>query len=244
MLSVFWRVLHYEEMDWTFSTRFWIAMGVMLAFAGIYRFTKMIGNFWEWAMDKLENFLNHWPNLRSQMLSLFTIVITLGSWVFVIYARVWLGWAILVALFGGLVFPSALLSAVKEDLQRQKTYLARKKITPDLIAQNPQGAITTAFTHLEECLRRRLHVGPERHGRDLVNLAFGNNGRLRYGVHPNEQQGMRNLLDGTFASFRNPRAHRPIQDDPQSAQAIIDLVELLIRLIEESEACPPAPPEE
>ncbi len=91
-----------------------------------------------------------------------------------------------------------------------------------------------AFAIFEEHLRNRLRVGPEAFGEELINLAFGRNGRLAFGAVPAEQVGVRNFMSGAYATLRNPRMHRLTTDNEAAAFAIIALVDLLIRIIDDA----------
>lgn len=109
-----------------------------------------------------------------------------------------------------------------------------KLITSELIKRNPQAAIQQIFTLFEDRLRKRIGATPEQYGENLINAAFGNHGILSYGETPAEQIGVRNLLSGAYATFRNPRMHRLIEDNEQSIIAIITIVDLLIKIVDEA----------
>jgi uncharacterized protein (TIGR02391 family) len=116
-----------------------------------------------------------------------------------------------------------------------------KNITPELIVQNPQAAIEHSFTYLEDYLRNRTRTGSELTGEGLSNAAFGQNGKLTYGATENEDRGIRNLMLGAFATFRNPRKHRIMKDDEHTVLAIITLVDLLVQFIDKSKDRSTAP---
>jgi hypothetical protein len=107
-------------------------------------------------------------------------------------------------------------------------------ITPELVRQNPQAAIQQIFTLFEDHLRKRISAGPNLYGRDLIKAAFGDRGVLSYGETPAENEGIRSLLFGTYATFRNPRMHRLMEDDDKTVLAIITLVDLLIKIVDEA----------
>lgn len=107
-------------------------------------------------------------------------------------------------------------------------------ITPELIGQKPQAAVEFAFTVFEHHLRQRIGAGPDLHGERLINAAYAAGGHLTYGTVESEQQGIRNLMAGAYATFRNPRKHRIVVDDEQTIQQVVVLVDLLIRLVDES----------
>ncbi len=63
-----------------------------------------------------------------------------------------------------------------------------------------------------------------------------------YGATPAEQNGIRNLVSGAYATFRNPHMHRIIGNDEQMVSPVITLIDLLARLINEAQDRPPANP--
>lgn len=107
-------------------------------------------------------------------------------------------------------------------------------VTSELVKQNPQAAIQQIFTLFEDRLRKRIGAGPDLYGESLINAAFGNKGVLAYGGTRAEQVGIRNLLSGAYATFRNPRMHRLMEDDEKTVRAIITLVDLLIKIVDEA----------
>jgi len=102
------------------------------------------------------------------------------------------------------------------------------------VRQSPQAAIQLAFALLEEYVRDKIGVGPEVFGEELVNMAFGKEGRLTYGEVPAEQIGARNLISGVYATLRNPRMHRILKDDEHTAITVISLVDLLMKIVDEA----------
>jgi len=108
-------------------------------------------------------------------------------------------------------------------------------ITPNLVSMNPQAAIQSAFAIFEDHLRKRIGVDSSEHGQNLINKAYGKNGILTYGETEAEKQGIRDLIAGMYATFRNPRMHRIVKDHYQVAESIILQVGLVIQLIDESE---------
>ncbi len=49
-----------------------------------------------------------------------------------------------------------------------------------------------------------------------------------------EQQGMMFIYKGAFLAFRNPRAHKLVDDDPQTAFGVIRFVDFLVKMLEKS----------
>jgi len=112
--------------------------------------------------------------------------------------------------------------------------LSANSLTPDFVSQNPQAAIQYAFTILEDRLRRRIGARPDVYGEALINEAFGNRGRLTYGATQAEDNGVRNLIAGAYATFRNPRMHRIMGNDDQMVSTILTLVDLLTQLVDDA----------
>ncbi len=134
-----------------------------------------------------------------------------------------------------------LISAVAKHVQNITPLSGHqsKLITHELIKRNSQAAIQQIFTLFEDRLRKRISVGPELFGESLINTAFGNHGALIYGQTPAEQIGIRNLISGAYATFRNPYMHRMIEDDEKTTLAIITMVDLLIKIIDEAQLSQP-----
>lgn len=143
-------------------------------------------------------------------------------------------WKVFLFIILGFIFPAALTSIIREQKRRENTFLINYRINSALIVENPQAAIEHAFTVLEDRLRQRIKVGAEHYGEKLVNTAFGKNGKLVFSEIEAENIGMRNLLSGAYATFRNPRKHRIVEDDEKTVLSILSLVELLITLVDES----------
>jgi hypothetical protein len=110
------------------------------------------------------------------------------------------------------------------------------RIGYDVIRRSPQSAIQLAFAVLEDQLRDRIGVGSEVYGEDLINAAFAKEGRLVYSQLAAEQVGARNLCSGAYATLRNPRMHRLIEDDETTAITVIALIDLLIQMTEKSQS--------
>lgn len=78
------------------------------------------------------------------------------------------------------------------------------------------------------------------YGEELINGAYGKHGALIFIQNgENKNLHVRNLFSGAYSLFRNPRQHRIVEDDVNSAEAIINLLSLLVSIIEESEKVQP-----
>lgn len=60
-------------------------------------------------------------------------------------------------------------------------------------------------------------------------LAFNDLGNE---LDESEQEGMMHLYEGVFMAFRNPRAHRLVDDDPETAFGAITLISFLAKLVD------------
>lgn len=84
-------------------------------------------------------------------------------------------------------------------------------------------------------MRERLGNDVDLHGKGLIDAALGEKGKLIYSNVRNEQVGLLNLVNGIYAAFRNPRMHRPVEDDEKMAAAIIASIDLAMYLIDQCE---------
>ena len=108
-------------------------------------------------------------------------------------------------------------------------------LTSAFLRQNPQAAVQYAFTIFEDHLRKRLNVGPDIFGENLINKAFGDCGILTYGATSAEERGVRNFIAGAYSVFRNPSMHRITVNEEETALSIIILVDMLIKLVDTAE---------
>ena len=88
-------------------------------------------------------------------------------------------------------------------------------------ARSPDEVVVAAFKHLDHLLRQVVGAKDyESYGEDLISRAFNNStGALQLNTIPNEQQGLRNLVSGAYALFRNPSAHRYFLKGKESIMA-------------------------
>lgn len=87
-----------------------------------------------------------------------------------------------------------------------------------LFFENPDHAINTAFRRLEDTVRKRINE-TDKSGEKLFKKAFeGQNSILHWNdVNVAEHAGKVNLFKAIFAAYRNPRAHREIDNDESEA---------------------------
>ena len=95
-----------------------------------------------------------------------------------------------------------------------------------------ESAVLAAFKFLDSHLQTLLNVDGKRYyGEDLINYVFSpNSGVLQLQGHPNEQIGIRNFFSGANAIFRNPSAHRFVEYNSTTAEAIVVTVAMLANL--------------
>lgn len=105
-----------------------------------------------------------------------------------------------------------------------------------------RAVIRDAFVHLEERLRQFADIDPSRglSGGKLVDAIFGPSGdgvtRLPEGallgpVTGGERVGLAHLFRGAFLFARNPVAHRRFEPTADEAYALVELVDLCLRVI-------------
>jgi len=189
---------------------------------------------WGKSTTLLIEWLKKYPKIRRIGTIPFVIGLTLAAIMISVFYWPWDNLSrFIFFIYFGVFLPAAWLSILRDEKLLEEGHLV-KQITPELIASNPQAAIEHAFTLFEDHLRKRLNVGPEIYGDSLINLAFGQNARLIYSDIENENKGVRNLVSGAYATFRNPRKHRIIEDDEQTIFAIMKLIDLLFKIVDES----------
>jgi uncharacterized protein (TIGR02391 family) len=208
-------------------------------FVGIIGAVLILGSYvvigiWSITTDSLSDFIGKYPKIRRSFIIVFSISVFIATLIFVTYWELDLSFKVVLVIIFLVLLPSAILSIIQEDRRRESFKLLGNQITPELIAQSPQAAIEHAFTIFEDHLRSRLGVSSATYGEGLINEAFKQNGKLLYSEVESENNGVRNLMAGAYATYRNPRKHRLVQDDKESAIAIIALVELLIHIVDES----------
>jgi len=193
---------------------------------------------WDKSTSWLLEYLRKYPTIRKYGIGALFFALTFSSIMISLFYWQWDNLSRVIFFMVFVIFiPASLLSILKDERFREESRLS-EIISKELIINNPQAAIEYAFTLFEDYLRKRLKVGSDVHGESLINLAYGKNGKLIYGEVDNENNGARNFISGTYATFRNPRKHRIVEDDEQTTRAIINLIELLFRIVDESKNNP------
>ena len=214
----------------------WSGLGLVtgLFVIGIFVTTELGLSIWQKSMDWTIEQLRRNLRIRRWVIAIFTVIFTLVIFYITIFNWNWDNLLrIPIFIFLGLILPATLISFAQDDAQREKRRLANQ-IPSELIIQKPQAAVEHAFTIFEDHLRQRLGVGSDFFSERLINHAFAKNGKLVSSEIEAENEGVRNLIAGAYATFRNPRKHRIIRDDEQTAFAIVSLIELLLNIVDES----------
>lgn len=115
-----------------------------------------------------------------------------------------------------------------------------EKVTPENIVRNPQAAIEESFKFFENRLRERLkdHDKPIR---DLIYKHFDEDkGDLAHlNISKNQQRGMKELIAGIYAYYRNPLMHGQLnfskRDDREMIITLLTLLDKFVQFLDESE---------
>lgn len=124
--------------------------------------------------------------------------------------------------------PTLIEDVTDEGLQRRLGRLENSQL--DTI-------IREAGVVLEDRLRQT--VGPAgigQYGKDLVEIAFKpGKGVLQFSEHPAEQEGVFMLYRGAMQFIRNPPMHNLIEYQSSTAQILLKLIDMLLRLLAEKQ---------
>jgi len=93
-------------------------------------------------------------------------------------------------------------------------------------------AIRKSFILLTERLRKKFHLSKNDDGLALVNQIFGTKGVLKNSVDSKELQSMRDLLSGLYGVFRNKYAHGVLEASWTEADAIISIINIVLKILE------------
>ena len=110
--------------------------------------------------------------------------------------------------------------------------LLTTKITPELIASEPEAAIRKAFTLFEESLKDKTGK-KDKNISNLIGQAYNNkDGSIL--THENSEA-VSNLMRGAYGLYRNDLAHNDKKYSLQQAHYILMLVDDLVKRLDESE---------
>jgi hypothetical protein len=105
----------------------------------------------------------------------------------------------------------------------------------EILESDPQAAISSAFTILEDRLRKMTGCTENKANMNTVtNKAFGDGGLYTYKGDPSEDIGIKNLLQGAFTVFRNPNSHQVNNIDLSNAISVLALIDFLLIKINQS----------
>lgn len=103
----------------------------------------------------------------------------------------------------------------------------------DLIARREyDSAVRKAFVILKSRLVNTFRASPEMDGEQLVNSIFGGTATLT-GLEDSERQAIRNLLSGLYGVFRNRVAHTDVVIQYSEADAVIGMINHVLKQIPE-----------
>lgn len=116
-------------------------------------------------------------------------------------------------------------------------YLSEKDIDKELNdkvfvllqTNNCDSAVRKAFVVLTERLRKIFSQPPDIDGCELVNNIFGGKGILINKIGKEERESLRNLLDGMYGTYRNKYMHNDLESNINEAEAIISMINLMIK---------------
>ena len=118
-----------------------------------------------------------------------------------------------------------------------------KEITPCLDKEivekcihkkDTEDIVTSAYRILEERIRKKINVGYDRSGVELVCDAFNpKTGKLFFGETDSEREGLFHLYRGSMMLWRNPSAHRFVKDYNEfETLEIVIHVNLLLNILD------------
>ena len=121
---------------------------------------------------------------------------------------------------------------LEQDLKSDYSPALYEAVSKSFAADDYDATVIAAFKYLDSYLHKLLNVSPhDYYGEALINYAYSpNQGVIQMDTHPNEQAGLRNLISGALAIFRNPSAHRFMEYDQFTASTVIALVATVIKL--------------
>lgn len=139
-----------------------------------------------------------------------------------------------------------------DDLKAMNRVLAeRHRFDPELMRRCAplldqgyyQAAVQQAFTLLEVRLRERTgQAAIGQSAGDILKTGLGSARAplaVRLGLDSTETASLRDLLSGFFRFFRNPAAHTLLEYEADEAQAILAMLNLLLRLLDRETAPEP-----
>lgn len=106
------------------------------------------------------------------------------------------------------------------------------QVGPLLRDRHLDSAVRKAFVILKERMVTIFGLPHNLDGTDLVNAVFGRKGKVAEQVPPEEQQAVRNLLDGLYGVFRNLYGHRNVEPEWYETETILSGVNWTLKYLE------------
>ena len=124
-----------------------------------------------------------------------------------------------------------------ERLQRGLHRVIEAKARPQFLIGEYEQGVFVAMKAVEVRVRQLCNLGDDVVGVDLMNKAWGREGKLTdKEAVPGEQEGTRALFAGAYAVFRNPSGHREVDyDDVVEAAEMVQTASLLMRILDRAE---------
>ncbi|HAI70263.1 MAG TPA: hypothetical protein DCM38_12610 [Gammaproteobacteria bacterium] len=191
----------------------------------------------DWLLFKVREHQTAW------LWTVFILFLIFCTTIGILLLRPWLGIAeweemfkyAMTLIFSGESFMIGLLIALKAKISEppKLSSALADAIPPKLIVRYPESAVKEAFTFFEHRLRQKLYPDDDtkRSAIDLINKAFGKNGRLK-NAQGDEN---RNLMVGIIGKYRNPLSHKPVNLDKQTVTMILILIDQFVQVVDESE---------
>ncbi len=99
-------------------------------------------------------------------------------------------------------------------------------------------ATTAAFREVEERVRKTAKLGTSASGKEVFYKAFGENPHgplIPSDMDAGEARSLKELFAGAYGFFRNPSAHRHVQDDAAQTMRVLLIASTLMYLLDEIE---------
>ncbi len=111
----------------------------------------------------------------------------------------------------------------------------RKGISDLLVRHELDSAIRKSFVILKSRIARIFGLPEDIDGPDLVNRAFGKKASTLVSVSEADRQGLRDLLCGLYAVFRNKYAHNNIKAPWHVAEAVVSMINSVLKGLDQIE---------
>jgi len=146
-------------------------------------------------------------------------------------------WITFLSLSLAFLFIYTLLFVAKIKEPPKLSSALASEISEKLIVREPDSAVRKAFIVFEDKLRQKVGVDDEFYGEELINSAFGvNKGKLMAYEQENKRTGIRNLMSGTFAIYRNSIMHHEMEPlDKNTAIMLLTLIDEFVKIVDKSE---------